>query len=82
MDAATISPNTFKLLDMVELAEVEPYRVDYDADARAATFTPAYSLENGRLYQANITARVKDQAGNRLEENATWAFFTVIGDGE
>jgi hypothetical protein len=50
------------------------YGVDYDESARMAIFTPARDLEYGRLYQATITAMVRDQAGNRLEADHAWHF--------
>jgi hypothetical protein len=55
MDPATISPNTFKLLDMSEVAQVLPWGtngVDYDVDARRATFTqtiPWYTVGSTSL---------------------------------
>ena len=52
-------------------------RVDYDAPTRKATFTPDEPLENGKTYQATITANVQDQAGNRLTRDHAW-HFTVI----
>jgi hypothetical protein len=77
MDPTTINPNTFELLDLMTLQQVPsllPGGVDYDEAARVATFIPADALINGSLYEATITARVNDRAGNRLEENYTWRF--------
>jgi hypothetical protein len=80
MDRVTINPTTFKLLDQDELEPVAG-GVDYDVPTRVATFTPAAALENGRIYEATITAGVKDQAGNALAQDHTW-HFKVIGEGE
>jgi hypothetical protein len=79
MDRATINPSTFKLLDQHTLRQVNG-DVDYDVRTRVATFTPAAPLENGRTYEATITAGVKDMAGNALAQDHTW-HFTVIGEG-
>lgn len=38
-------------------------------------------LEYGRNYEATITARVKDLAGNTMAEDHTW-HFTVVEQGE
>lgn len=84
MDSATINPNTFKLLDQVSSAQVQPIAtgsVLYDPPTRTATFTPANPLGSGRTYAATITAAVRDQAGNTLARDYTW-HFTVIGAGE
>jgi hypothetical protein len=83
MDAVTINPDTFKLLDQVSFEQVSPIvagGVVYDVSTKMATFTPANPLVNGRTYAATITAGVKDQAGNALAQDHTW-HFTVIGAG-
>jgi hypothetical protein len=76
MDETTINPGTFKLLDVVDLAQVAG-GVAYDVTARVATLIPATPLQNGRIYAVTITARVQDQAENALVQDHTW-HFTVI----
>jgi len=79
IDRATINPDTFRLLDQVSGELVEPLLggVYYDEAARMAIFSPRAALKNGRRrYGAIITARVKDQAGNRLEQDEIWHFYT------
>lgn len=41
-----------------------------------ATFTPAKSLEKGKLYTAVVTTGAKDKAGNNLDNNYMWEFST------
>jgi hypothetical protein len=77
MDFATINPHTFKLLDSSSLTPVPPAArtgVYYDELTRMAIFSPAAPLQNGRRYMADITARVKDPAGNSLGEDKIWHF--------
>jgi hypothetical protein len=84
MHPETITPNTFTLIDLDTFAEVQPIGPDgifYDIDTREATFTPADPLVNGRMYQATISAKVRDQQGVRLEESYVWHFHTT-GEGE
>jgi hypothetical protein len=84
MDGATINPNTFKLLDQVTGDQVQPLVRDgvvYDELTKAATFTPAAALENGRRYGATITSGVRDKAGNALPQDQTW-HFTVTARQE
>jgi len=79
MDRATITPNTFKLLDTDTLQPVlpkVPSGVDYDELTKVATFTPGAPLQNGRKYAATITSGVKDKAGNALDQDKTWHFTT------
>jgi len=79
MEPATINPNTFKLLNQRTLRQVKG-DVNYYVPTRVATFTPAAPLENGRTYEATITAGVKDLADNTLAQDHTW-HFTVKGEG-
>jgi hypothetical protein len=76
MDPVTINADTFKLLDQNTLQPVDG-EVNYDEPTRVATFTPAAPLENGPVYEATITAGVKDQSGNALTQDHTW-HFTVM----
>jgi hypothetical protein len=81
MDSVTINPDTFKLLDQVELDQVPPLVPDgvvYDESTRVATFTPADPLQNGRAYEATVTAGVKDKAGNALAQDHTWHFTVIL----
>lgn len=48
---------------------------------RALTLVLDVVLEYGRNYEATITARVKDLAGNTMAEDHTW-HFTVVEQGE
>jgi Big-like domain-containing protein len=73
MDPVTINADTFKLLDQNALQQVDG-NVAYDESTRVATFTPAAPLENGPVYEATITAGVKDQSGNALAQDRTWHF--------
>lgn len=79
MDAASINTNTFKLLNQSGLEAVDG-RVSYDVPTRVATFIPSNPLENGGIYEATITAGVRDSAGNALAQDHTW-HFTVISAG-
>jgi hypothetical protein len=79
MDRASINASTFKLLNQNGLAEVDG-RVDYEVPTRVATFIPSNPLQNGGIYEATITAGVRDSAGNALAQDHTW-HFTVIGAG-
>jgi hypothetical protein len=76
MDSATITPDTFKLLDQDSSAQVQPATggVVYDSPSRTATFTPANPLVSGRTYAATITTAVRDRAGNTLAQDYTWQF--------
>jgi Ca2+/Na+ antiporter len=79
MDSVSINADTFKLLrqDALQVPARFPDGVVYDEATRKATFTPAQPLEKSRTYTATITARVKDQAGNRLEDSHIW-HFTIV----
>jgi hypothetical protein len=79
MDRASINASTYKLLNQNGLAEVDG-RVGYDVPTRVATFIPSNPLQNGGIYEATITAGVRDSAGNALAQDHTW-HFTVIGAG-
>jgi Bacterial Ig-like domain len=77
MDSGSINPDHFKLLDQVSFAQVQPRFPDgvvYDVATRAATFTPAQDLENGRTYAVVITAGVRDLEGIRMVEDHSWHF--------
>jgi hypothetical protein len=80
MNRATINEKTFKLLDQVALTPIAG-SVDYNVTNRVATFNPSGPLENGKVYQAIITAGARDQAGNSLAEDRVW-HFTVVPEAD
>ena len=73
MDPATITTNTFKLVQRANHTPVAGSIV-YDSPTKGATFRPRKDLANDTTYKATITSDVKDQAGNAMAQEDTWEF--------
>jgi hypothetical protein len=81
MEASSIKDTTFKLKERGSTTQI-PAKVTYDASTHTATLDPTDSLLSGRTYKAVVTPRVKDLAGNRLDQDGattglqqkTWLF--------
>lgn len=69
MNAATLTPDTFKLVGTAPVAGAVNYT------GLTATFTPNADLTAG-TYTATITTGAKDVAGNPLAAAYTWSFTT------
>lgn len=50
----------------------------YAHDGNTAVFQPDSALDSMRVYQATVTAAVRDPAGNPLPESVTWSFTTGV----
>ena len=74
MDATTITPATFQLMDSSGNAVMGTVTVA----GRGATFQPSSSLVALTSYTATVTTGVKDLAGNAMQVPATWAFTTGV----
>jgi hypothetical protein len=73
MDTATITKDTFKLVERRTNTPVLG-KVVYDPPTNAATFRPDADLKTDAVYQVRITADVKDKAGNAMAQEDTWEF--------
>jgi Bacterial Ig-like domain len=73
MDPATITTNTFKLVEEATHTPVAGSIV-YDSPTKGATFRPRKDLANNTTYQVTITTDVKDKVGNTMAQEDTWKF--------
>jgi outer membrane beta-barrel protein len=71
MDQKSMSASTFTVKQGSKRVSGEVTSTD-----STATFTPANSLEKGKLYTATVTTGAKDKAGNELANNYMWEFST------
>jgi myo-inositol-hexaphosphate 3-phosphohydrolase len=76
MNASTLSTSTFTLKRTVDAVQV-PAAVTFAAVNRTATLDPSAGLEPSTSYTATLTTGVRDQAGNALASDYTWAFTTA-----
>jgi len=79
MDGTSINETTFTVRSVSVDGDVTYLsgRVEYDADSRTATFTPAVNLDYSATYIATITAGIMDAAGNSLTADFEWSIITV-----
>jgi Ca2+-binding RTX toxin-like protein len=81
LDSSSISGETFTLTKQGDTA-VPPTKVtatvSYDSATKKATLNPQSDLEANTTYVATPTTRVKDTAGNTLEQPFIWALTTPI----
>jgi hypothetical protein len=83
MDASSISDRTFKLYKKGSTTALAT-TVTYDAATKRAVLNPSANLQRGATYKAVVSAGVRDQAGNALDQDPNitgnqqkvW-FFTV-----
>jgi hypothetical protein len=71
MDAATMTPVTFTLLD-----GATPVSGAVTYGGGVAVFTPAANLASNTAFTATVTTGAKDPTGNALAANKTWSFTT------
>jgi len=84
MLASSINPNTFKLFEKGTNTKLSA-KVSYSASTNTATLEPTDSLQRGATYRAVVSTKVKDLAGNHLDQNSTkpdlqqkrWSFTTA-----
>ena len=80
VDPATVDETTFELRDNAN--NPVPATVSYSVINRTATLTPATALIHSSVYTATVKGgvadpRVKDLAGNALENDYVWTFSTA-----
>jgi hypothetical protein len=68
MSAGSINTNTVKLF-RAGATNAKGATVSYDEAAKKATLDPNVNLRRGAKYKAVVTTKVKDLAGNRLDQN-------------
>jgi len=73
MDPATITPNTFTLVEEANRTPVSGM-VMYDPPTRTATFSPRNPLNSSTAYRASVTTGIRDQMGNALPQEDSWEF--------
>jgi subtilisin-like proprotein convertase family protein len=79
---ATVNRDTVYLVRAGGTAKIRA-TVSYSSSTQRATLNPASKLQAGTKYRVYVTTRVKDLAGNRLDQKATsgrqaktWTFTT------
>ena len=79
MDPLTISTATFTVqAGAPPLAPALAGTVNYDPNAKTASFSPAVNLAAGTTYTATLSTGSKDLAGNPLAANKVWSFTTGL----
>jgi bacillolysin/thermolysin len=73
MNAANITTASYTLKRHSDLAAVTGV-VSYDAGTKTATFNPNTDLDQGAVYDAQVTTTVTDSSGNHMVENYSWSF--------
>lgn len=74
-----MNPGTFNIFNFA-LQDGEEYifgKIEYNAKANAAVFTPAGKLKPGRKYRVSISEKVEDIFGERLGRDYSWEFTTI-----
>ena len=78
MDASTLSPDTFTLVEQGSGMPVAS-AVSYDPQARKAVLDPDADLQVDATYTATVETGAKDAAGNPLGADKVWSFATTSG---
>jgi hypothetical protein len=73
-DGTMIQANV--MLERVGSSQPVPARVSYDPSTRTVRIDPSRKLAADTGYRAIISTRVRDLAGNRLDEKQVWRFTT------
>ncbi len=74
-----MNPGTFNIFNF-SLQEKDEYifgKVEYNAAAKTATYTPSGNLKINRKYKVTVSEKIEDADGNQLGQNYYWDFTTL-----
>ena len=74
-----MNPGTFNIFNF-SLQDNNEYifgKIEYDVKTLSATFIPAGALKMNRKYRVNVSEKLEDAYGNRLERDYSWEFTTI-----
>ena len=76
IDEATVDERSFSLRSGE--SATTPLAATYDPETQVAVLTPEGGLLPGTPYTVEVSASVRDLAGNRLADTMSWSFSTAV----